>query len=227
MSIETLPLFPLNTVLFPSMVLPLHIFEERYKLMINTCLAQDKPFGVVLIYSGTEAGDSAIPHPIGTAAQIANWEWLPDGRMNILTVGERRFRIVEYADEELPYLVGSIEYWDDQPVDYPDQPGLIDDVSHSFIDYLTLIMTLADQPLPVSQLQLPADPATLSHHVASNLQIDMNEKQELLEEPSAIARLQRELTLLRREGSFLQRLVSLQGSVNDEDLPWSGLLYAN
>lgn len=227
MSIETLPLFPLNTVLFPSMVLPLHIFEERYKLMINTCLAQDKPFGVVLIYSGTEAGDSAIPHPIGTAAQIANWEWLPDGRMNILTVGERRFRIVEYADEELPYLVGSIEYWGDQPVDYPDQPGLIDDVSHSFIDYLTLIMTLADQPLPVSQLQLPADPATLSHHVASNLQIDMNEKQELLEEPSAIARLQRELTLLRREGSFLQRLVSLQGSVNDEDLPWSGLLYAN
>lgn len=227
MSTETLPLFPLNTVLFPSMVLPLHIFEERYKLMINTCLAQDKPFGVVLIYSGTEVGDSAIPHPIGTVAQIANWEWLPDGRMNILTVGERRFRIVEYADEELPYLVGSIEYWDDQPVDYPDQPGLIDDVSHSFIDYLTLIMSLADQPLPVSQLQLPADPATLSHHVASNLQIDMNEKQELLEEPSAIARLQRELTLLRREGSFLQRLVSLQGSVSDEDLPWSGLLYAN
>jgi Lon protease-like protein len=227
MSIKMLPLFPLNTVLFPSMVLPLHIFEERYKLMINTCLAQDKPFGVVLIYSGTEVGDSAIPHPIGTVAQIANWEWLPDGRMNILTVGERRFRIVEYADEELPYLVGSIEYWDDQPVDYPDQPGLIDDVSHSFIDYLTLIMTLADQPLPVSQLQLPADPATLSHHVASNLQIDMNEKQELLEEPSAIARLQRELTLLRREGSFLQRLVSLQGSVSDEDLPWSGLLYAN
>jgi Lon protease-like protein len=227
MSIKMLPLFPLNTVLFPSMVLPLHIFEERYKLMINTCLAQDKPFGVVLIYSGTEVGVSAIPHPIGTVAQIANWEWLPDGRMNILTVGERRFRIVEYADEELPYLVGSIEYWDDQPVDYPDQPGLIDDVSHSFIDYLTLIMTLADQPLPVSQLQLPADPATLSNHVASNLQIDMNEKQELLEEPSAIARLQRELTLLRREGSFLQRLVSLQGSVNDEDLPWSGLIYAN
>jgi Lon protease-like protein len=222
-----LPLFPLNTVLFPSMVLPLHIFEERYKLMINTCLAQDKPFGVVLIYSRTEAGESAIPHPVGTVAQIANWEWLPDGRMNILTVGERRFRIIEYADEELPYLVGSVEYWDDQPVDYPDLPALIDDVSHSFIDYLTLIMSLADQPLPVSQLQSPADPATLSHHVASNLQIDMNEKQELLEEPSAIARLQRELTLLRREGSFLQRLVSLQGSVNDEDLPWSGLLYAN
>jgi Lon protease-like protein len=227
MSTEMLPLFPLNTVLFPSMVLPLHIFEERYKLMINTCLAQDKPFGVVLIYSGTEAGESAIPHPVGTLAQIAKWEWLPDGRMNILTVGERRFRIIEYADEELPYLVGSVEYWDDQSVDYPDQPGLIDDVSHSFIDYLTLIMSLADQPLPVNQLQLPAEPATLSHHVASNLQIDMNEKQELLEEPSAIARLQRELALLRREGSFLQRLVSLQGSVNDEDLPWSGLLYAN
>jgi ATP-dependent Lon protease len=88
-------------------------------------------------------------------------------------------------------------------------------------------MSLADQALPVSQLQLPADVSMLSYHVASNLQIDANEKQELLEEPSAMTRLQRELTLLRREGGFLQRLVSLQGSVQEEDLPWGGLLYMN
>ena len=72
MSVELLPLFPLNTVLFPNMVLPLHVFEERYKLMINTCLAQDKPFGVVLIYSGTEAGGPAVPHSVGTVARIAH-----------------------------------------------------------------------------------------------------------------------------------------------------------
>jgi Lon protease-like protein len=224
---ELLPLFPLNTVLFPSMVLPLHIFEERYKLMINTCLAQDKPFGVVLIYSGTEVGGPAIPHPVGTLARIANWEWLPDGRMNIITLGDRRFRIVEYAKLEHPYLVGSVEYWDDEPLEHPDLPKLIDGVGRNFVDYLTLIMSLADQALPVSQLQLPAAPSMLSYHVASNLQIDVNEKQELLEEPSAVTRLQRELTLLRREGSFLQRLVSLQGSVHEEDLPWGGLLYTN
>ncbi len=227
MTTELLPLFPLNTVLFPSMVLPLHIFEERYKLMINTCLAQDKPFGVVLIYSGTEVGGPAIPHPVGTVARIANWEWLPDGRMNILTAGERRFRIVEYASSEHPYLVGAVEYWDDEPVEFSGLSKLVDDVSHNFVDYLTLILSLADQALPISQLQLPVDPSMLSYHVASNLQIDMNEKQELLEEPSAVARLQRELMLLRREGGFLQRLVSLQGSASEEDLPWDGLLYVN
>ena len=227
MSTEFLPLFPLNTVLYPSMALPLHIFEERYKLMINNCLAQDKPFGVVLIYSGTEIGGPAIPHPVGTVARIANWEWLPDGRMNILTAGDRRFRIVDFAKPELPYLEGLIEYWDDEPSEYQGLPALIDEVEHTFIDYLTLIMSLSDQALPISQLQLPNDPSMLSYHVASNLQIEMNERQELLEEPSAVARLKRELTLLRREGSFLQRLVSLQGSIYEEDLPWGGLLYTN
>ena len=224
---ELLPLFPLNTVLFPSQVLPLHIFEERYKLMINTCLAQDKPFGVVLIYSGHEVGGPAIPHPVGTVARIANWKWLSDGRMNILTVGDRRFRITEYVDSDLPYLVGAVEYWDDELAELSDLPRLISSVSDNFIDYLTLIMSLADQALPVSQLQLPDEPSMLSFHIASNLQIDMNEKQELLEQPSAVARLQRELTLLKREGGFLQRLVSLQGSIQEEDLPWGGLLYMN
>ena len=227
MTVELLPLFPLNTVLFPSMVLPLHIFEERYKLMINTCLAQDKPFGAVLIYSGTEAGGAAVPHSVGTVARIAHWEWLPDGRINILTAGDRRFRIVEYAGPKQPYLVGSVEYWDDEEVESPGLSKLVDDVSRNFFDYLTLIMSLADRPLPVSQFQLPADPTMLSYHVASNLQIDMGERQDLLEEPSAASRLQRELVLLRREGGFLQRLVSLQGVTGEEDLPWSGLLYAN
>jgi Lon protease-like protein len=227
MPTESLPLFPLNIVLFPSMVFPLHIFEERYKLMINTCLAQDKPFGVVLIYSGSEVGGSAIPHPVGTVARIANWEWLPDGRMNILVVGGRRFRIVDYANPELPYLEGLVEYWDDELADSQNLSPLIDRVKHDFVDYLTLIMSLADQALPISQLQLPDDPSMLSYHVASNLQIEGSERQELLEEPSAGARLQRELTLLRREGSFLQRLISLQGSINEEELPWGGLLYTN
>jgi len=227
MTVELLPLFPLNTVLFPSMVLPLHIVEERYKLMINTCLAQDKPFGVVLIYSGTEGEGPAVPHSVGTVARIAHWEWLADGRINILTAGDRRFRIVEYADPEQPYLVGSVEYWDDEPVESPGLSKLVEEVSRNFIDYLTFIMSLTDRSLPVSQFELPSDPSMLSYHVASNLQIDMNERQDLLEEPSAVTRLQRELTLLRREGGFLQRLVSWQGIANEGDWPWSGLPYTS
>jgi len=123
--------------------------------------------------------------------------------------------------------VGSVEYWDDEETESPGLSKLVDEVGRDFFDYLTLIMSLADRPLPVSQFQLPANPTMLSYHVASNLQIDMGEKQDLLEEPSAAGRLQRELALLRREGGFLQRLVSLQGVASEEDLPWSGLLYAN
>jgi ATP-dependent Lon protease len=120
-----------------------------------------------------------------------------------------------------------VEYWDDESADVQNLSPLIDRVKHDFFDYLTLIMSLADQALPISQLQLPDDASMLSYHVASNLQIEGSERQELLEEPSARARLQRELTLLRREGNFLQRLISLQGSISEEDLPWGGLLYTN
>ena len=66
-----LPLFPLNTVLFPGMVLPLHIFEERYKLMINHCLEEERPFGVLLIREGKEVGSGAVPYQVGTTTMIA------------------------------------------------------------------------------------------------------------------------------------------------------------
>jgi Lon protease-like protein len=227
MSNPLLALFPLNTVLFPNMLLPLHIFEERYKLMINTCLAQEKPFGVVLIYSGTEVGGQAVPHSVGTVAQIVNWERLSDGRVNILTVGARRFRITEYVKSDLPYLLGSIETWDDEPVDAPYLAELVTEVRHNFTDYLTLLMSLADRVMTASQFELPSDPTVLSYHIATNLQVDISEKQDLLEEPSAVARLEHELTLLRREGDFLQRLISLQGRTSDDDLSGTSMLYVN
>jgi Lon protease-like protein len=209
------------------MMLPLHIFEERYTAMVDACLAREKPFGVVLIYSGTEVGGPAIPHPVGTVARVANWERLPDGRMNLLTVGERRFRIVEYVESGQPYLLGSIQLWDDEPTEVANLPELVNEVQRNFVDYLTLIMSLADRVLTASHFQLPSNPSHLSYHVASNLQVDVSEKQNLLEEPSAAARLQRELTLLRREGGFLQRLISLQGSTSEDDLSGGGILYVN
>src|SRR5215216_2373888 len=82
-----LPLFPLNTVLFPSLPLPLHIFEERYKLMIGTCAVTDNLFGVCLIKEGVEVGGPAEPFEIGTVARIAEIERMPDGRMNLMTFG--------------------------------------------------------------------------------------------------------------------------------------------
>lgn len=105
-----LPLFPLNTVLFPGMPLPLQIFEERYKEMIDDCIREKRPFGVVLIREGVaENGPLAEPHAIGCTAQITQVQPLDDdGRMLIVSIGRERFRIVSLHKDK-PYLVGIVE----------------------------------------------------------------------------------------------------------------------
>src|SRR3990172_3261195 len=108
-AMERLPLFPLRTVLFPGMPLPLRIFEERYRLMIGRCLEQRAPFGVVLIRSGEEVGGPAEPYDVGTTARIVRVQRLEDGRMNLVALGERRFRIV-HLDRSEPHLSGDVDY---------------------------------------------------------------------------------------------------------------------
>src|SRR5210317_923979 len=88
-----IPLFPLNTVLFPGMMLPLNIFEPRYLEMINDCIEKKSPFGIVLTRSDKEAGGAATPHMIGTAARIKKVQHKEDGRMTIVVVGTRRFQV--------------------------------------------------------------------------------------------------------------------------------------
>ncbi len=95
--VETLdiPLFPLQTVLFPGSVLPLKIFEQRYLDMAAACMKENKPFGICLIASGEETGPAAEPHPVGTLAEIGDWEMEQLGILQITARGGRRFRILE------------------------------------------------------------------------------------------------------------------------------------
>ena len=104
---RVLPLFPLNVVLFPDAAIPLHIFEERYKLMVQMCLDGDSQFGVVLIKSGSEVGDPAEPHGVGTVARIIDVERLDEGRMRLAIVGRERFRIEEIT-QRVPYIEGRV-----------------------------------------------------------------------------------------------------------------------
>ncbi len=96
-SIETLeiPLFPLNTVLFPGGVLPLKIFEQRYLDMAAACMKDETPFGICLIDNGPEVGPAAKPHPVGTLARIGDWEMEQLGILQITALGGRRFRIID------------------------------------------------------------------------------------------------------------------------------------
>jgi len=220
MTVRVLPVFPLKTVLYPRQVLPLHIFEDRYRRMLEDCLGADRMMGIVLIFSGEEANETPVPYPIGTVARIDNWHLVEPERYRVTTVGLQRFRIIEFLDSEKPYLTAAVEYWEDDHVDSLDAAELATELSRTYFDYLSLIVLLSDHSLPVARLQLPTDPTEASYHIASNLEVDVTEKQRLLEEPTAIDRLQRELVLVRRERDFLQRLVSLQGVVTSEGSGW-------
>ncbi len=92
---DWIPLFPLNTVLFPGGVLPLRVFETRYVDMVRACMKQDAPFGVVAIRSGKEVGDAAEPYSVGTLAHITEWDMPEFGVLLLSTLGGERFRIIE------------------------------------------------------------------------------------------------------------------------------------
>jgi uncharacterized protein len=171
---ETLALFPLNTVLFPGQLLPLQIFEPRYRQMIGECIQHGQAFGVVLIRSGQEVGETAEPYEVGTTAHIVQIESEADGRMNILCVGKSRFRI-ERLWQDKPYLYGQVELWPWEP--YQEGSADVDRVRRQLDRYLQALAVTADSKL---ELNLPQEPAALAHVAASVLQIEMSEKQRLL-----------------------------------------------
>jgi Lon protease-like protein len=174
----TLPLFPLNTVLFPGMQIKLHIFEERYKLMINRCIDANERFGVVLIKQGREVlGPLANPYPVGCTAAISEVERFPLGRMNITAVGQRRFRI-KAIDRSNPFLLGSVEFF----LPSEDQPELV----HKYSGFLRPLVLRYLEILSSSENasfdpeQLPHRPRAVAQIASILLQTDNAQKQELL-----------------------------------------------
>src|SRR5258708_15079392 len=145
---QELPLFPLGTVLFPGMALPLHIFEERYKLMISECVRESRPFGVVLIRSGRETGADAKLYEVGTTAHITQVERLGDGRMNIATLGYNRFRITG-TQRTKPYITGLVEDFPLLEQTNPESKRLAGKVAPLLQNYLNIFATLGNVELEV------------------------------------------------------------------------------
>ena len=209
-----LPLFPLNLVLFPGMVQPLHIFEERYKAMIGDCVEREAPFGIALIREGQEVGDPAEPFRVGTTARITQVQRLDDGRMNILTRGERRFRLVEVI-QWVPHLVGLVQYLDDQPSEVSE--SLVEEISGEYATFQRHVSALSGAWN--SQVDVPNDPELLASeaqaNVASTIQWPTDIRQQLLESSTVQERLERLLPLLQRGNRALQERV-------DENNPFRG-----
>ena len=203
----TVPLFPLGMVLFPGLVLPLHIFEQRYRDLVVDLLAAadvDQHFGVVAIRSGFEVGEGAARalHAVGTLAELTDVDALPDGRYDVQTVGSRRFRLLSVdedsgrPDAAVPYLRGEIEVMEEAVGDTADL--LAGSVRTAFERYRATLRG-ADSVLP-------KDPLLLSYTVAANMLLDLVDKQKLLEAADTAARLRLALRLLAREDVLLRLL---------------------
>ncbi len=195
-----LALFPLNAVLFPGGVLPIHVFEERYKLMVGRCLEEKLPFGVVLIRSGREVGGPAEPFPVGTTARIGQVQRLEGGRLNLLALGEQRFRIQDVLQTS-PYLVAQVELLQDEDVEGTE--GLADEVGAMFQRFVRLTLGLTGQW--ARTVGLPSSPSALADAVAQRLPMDLRHKQALLETLSVRARLEQERTFLSRALPEMER----------------------
>ncbi|MBM4405119.1 MAG: hypothetical protein FJ039_02915 [Chloroflexi bacterium] len=211
---QNIPLFPLGTVLFPKQYLPLHIFEERYNLMIGECLRDKSHFGVVLIRAGREAGGPAIPFEMGTTARIVDMQSLEGGRMNIKTIGERPFRITRITQER-PYMRADVEYIEYTAGAAKDVQESVRAVRQGFEVHLDLLAALSNRERV--NLDLNVEPEGLSLLVASVMAIDNQEKQELLKITSAGERLTKEASILARENRTLQTFLFLkQRAKNDK-----------
>ncbi len=188
-----LPLFPLNTVLFPGATLPLHIFEERYKLMIGACIEEHRPFGVLLIRKGHEVGDVAEPFEVGTTAHIARVDELDEGRLNLICLGGQRFRTVRLVRED-PYLTGEVEILETTATDDPKAKELSDDAGSLFAEYVRLYLAMSNQW--ARSIEMPGEPDSLADFIGSRLGVNPRTKQKLLEELSARTRLALEVQIL-------------------------------
>jgi Lon protease-like protein len=249
------PLFPLDLVLFPGQQLPLHIFEERYKLMLQRCLREQTDFGIVLMRDPGR-GRRGTPHSIGTFARVTQVDEVPEGRCivpaphrgncyHIMCRGQERFRVTALDQREAEYLVGDVELYPDEPAPPPALMMVGERVASLFDDYYrklvgimggwqrealpnertlmldvsTLVLSQArgtesdpatDKPRVVSVPALPDEPVALSYVVAAELNVSAATKQELLETPSALTRLQREAEILAEETPQLQERLRVQ-----------------
>ena len=213
-------MFPLGTVLYPGLLLPLHIFEERYRQLIGDLTGGhtgEQPeegapaFGVIAIRQGREVGADGIRelHDVGCTAEIRRVEALPDGRFDLVTTGVRRFRLLRMDVDAAPYVMGEVSYLQEEPGE--DGEVLARSVAMHYLAYRDQLLTLQGQA-PRVRGPLPSDPLVLSYLVAAAMVLDRQDKQDLLESPDGASRLRAELALLRRERLMLTHLPSLPGA---------------
>jgi Lon protease-like protein len=213
-----LPLFPLNFVLFPGMVLPLHIFEPRYRLMISECRKEQKPFGIVLARPGSQLLYEDT-YTVGTEAQIREIDELEDGRFILIAIGMQRFRILS-RHRKKPYLSGLVEPYQDVSEPVQALTSSVKQARSLFESYLNMLLEASGKE--TMEINLPTLPEELSYFIAYLLGAEDEQKQQLLELTSTLQRLQEEIAILRREVPFMRQM--LVGDSNLAEYPDRSML---
>lgn len=215
---ETLPLFPLSTVLLPGASLPLHIFEPRYRQLtvdLVTGAVPGRSFGVIALRQGHQDGTDSEQqtHDIGCTAVLREARRLPDGRFDIVTKGEKRFRLLDIDDSSAPYLVGSVEWVpdDDPPAE---QRMLLPALAHAAREahrrYCSTAWQHDDWDEPAEDVAAGA----LPHLLAADCLLTLEDRQAVLEERCPADRLRLVRTLLIREATFLRELRAVPVPLN-------------
>ena len=211
LSVRELPLFPLpEVVLFPKEVLPLHIFESRYRIMLKSVLETDSMFGVIKWDPNTKSMAN-----VGCCAQIIKHQTGEDGRSNIITLGQQRFQILEII-RSTPYCSAMVSWIDDENVDnFKELDALKDSVTEALSDVVKLSSKLTNSKKNLPE-KLPNNPIELSFWIGSHLAGSVAEEQQrLLEERNTYKRLQREFEMLDHTRKQLAARTALKESFPD------------
>lgn len=209
----TLPVFPLQTVLFPKTPIHLHIFEDRYKKMIRHVLESDLLFGVCLIRTGVEAyGPLPKPYPVGCTARIIEVQPLADGKMNLTAIGEERFHIRSFV-QQTPYLIAEVENHPFHQIHTLETLKLKNVLFEYLFEYVRLqgvfeFSTHDSETLNLflEELKESEDLSSTLFLTASLLQIPSYEKQQLLEKESIPHFMKQLIQILRREIVLQKRI---------------------
>ncbi len=203
--VSELPLFPLPLVLFPGVPLPLHIFEDRYRRMLADVRAGNNMFGLSYFDLNTATNTRPPVGHVGCAAEVVEAQLLPDGRSNILTLGLIRYRLAEYVEMGEPYLVGRVEFFEDEREDEQLLAARALHVAKLFKRIARAVRALNDDRASLPDLP-DAEPERLSFIVAAAMELDAEAKQSLLEMRSSAERLERISNLLSQVvGNYEER----------------------
>ena len=204
------PLFPLNTVVFPGVVTPLHIFEERYRALVRELVGIeavfDRVFGIIAIREGYEVGDHGMQsaHRVGTLVQLTEVEAYDDGRFDIEVIGRQRLRVTE-SDNSGPFLRGEVELLPDD-----EEPAAHAEAERTLSTFETYRQFLSElRGGPVLAGEMPNDPAYLSYALASTCLLTLPQRQSLLEAATAKERLGMLRRTLHEEMRAMRALPSL------------------